>query len=1049
MIDSGGSITGRVTNITTTGNGADGALLRAVDTIVFTSDGAITTTGDNAPAIDAQGRSVTVNANVLRTAGDNSTAAQLTSLNGPTSLNAGLIQTDGNLSRGAVLFGNGTTSLTGGGIQTNGANAGAFAISNDAAACIVLGNGGCDKTVTLDNVSTNGFGSVGGLVTGAGRTNVAINALQTNGTDAAGLNIATDPTACIALGAGSCGSAFTINNLTTQGARSPGAVVNGGGPISANVGVLRTGGDQAAGLNLASDPTACAVLGAGQCGTSFTVGQLTTSGAGSTGALIRSAGPTSGNVGVLRTSGANAAGIDIASNPTTCVIAGAGACDVGLNANDVATSGDGAAGVLIQPAGNVTTTIGQLATTGNGSTGLGITQNPTTCLAIGPGACRTNATVGSASTRGANARALSINGANGPVVLNAGSVTTSGPNSDGVNVLTTTGNQTITAGPLTVTGAGSNGIVAVATGCGQLDITATAPIISAQGTAILASSACGVRIATLPGAAVAGRLAGINVASGTGSTITVGDAVSSATGPAINADGAPALVTITPTGTVNGFVDLTAGDDQLINNGTFNATGDSAFGAGNDSFVNAGRFAVRPAATTAGAVGLSGLETFANSGLVDLRNGVAGDTLTLPGIFSGTGASTLGLDVSVGAAGASSDKLVISGAATGNTTIVPNQLQANPGVLVNNFVLVDAGAGSSATAFTLGTVAVPQGLVRYGVAFNPASNDYALFGTPNTQAYELGMITAGARQLFYRTNDAAAGHMQSLRDGGTASAGDTPRRSSALWGQMYGSADRSRSRQTVSAFGQAQTISLDNTQDFFGAQIGYDFGSVTGRNGFVFGVTGGYANSTLGFRANADRLDYQAVNGGVYASVNAGPFFLNALAKYEHYFIDVVTPSAGIRQNLNGNAYGGMAEAGARLGTTGFFIEPSASIEYVRTNIDTLTAGPSMLDPERATGLRGKAGARLGTEMISGLVRTTLYVSGNVVHEFRGRDHTLFTSGGQSVNLGDQRLGTYGRGTVGFNIVSNEHVSGFVEAYGDVSKAYKGGGGRAGLSVRF
>ena len=1074
LVNSAAGANAQITNITTAGDGATGALLRAVDDVVFVSDGTISTAGANAPAIDAQGRSVAITSNTLSTVGDNADGAVLNSLDGPTSLTADLITTNGNLSDGAVLRAAGGNTLQGGAIRTGGTDAAAFNVSNDAAACVLLGAGGCTNTVNLNEVTTNGFGGVGGLVTAAGNTTVNIGALRTGGDQAAGLDLSTDPSACLALGVGNCGTAFTVQNLTTDGARSPGALVRAGGPIAADVGVLETNGDQAAGLDLASQPEACAVLGAGNCGTSFSVGQLTTNGDGSTGVLARVAGPTTGNVGVLRTNGDNAAGIDIGSDPTVCTIVGAGACDVGLVAQNVSTGGDGAGAVLINTVGNVTTNLGAITTAGDGSTGLGITQNPVACLAIGPGRCGINATTGPVTTGGNNSPGVAVDGGGdpatvttgpvttggadsdgidvgngaGPVIVDAGPVTTTGASSDGINVATTSGDQTITAGPVTVTGAGSNGIVATSPGCSTIRITARDDIASAQGTAILASSACVVTVTTLPGASVTGGTAGIDVTSGTGATITIGDAVASAAGPAIDVDGAPAMVTITPTGSVAGYVDLTDGNDTLTNNGSFDATANSNFGAGTDAVINNGRFSVRRNATAAGAVTLADLESFANSGTLDMRNGVTGDTLSIPGSFTGTGASTLGIDVAVTPAGATADKLVIGGAATGSTGIALRQLQATPGVLVNNLVVVDAGAGSSPTAFTLAGNAT-GGLVHYELAYDAAANDYALFGTPDTSAYQLAKLAGGAREVFYRTSDAVADHMQSLRDSRGGTAGDTPRRSSALWGQMFGSADRSTSRPTVTAFGQSQTMVLDNTQDFFGGQVGYDFGGVTGRDAFVFGVTGGYANSTLAYRNTADRLGYQAINGGAYASINAGPFFLGGLGKYEHYWIDVVTPSVGIRQKLDGNSYGGRAEAGLRFGSKGIFLEPAASIEYVHTDIDALNVAPATFDAEGAEGLRGKAGARLGVERTSGANTMTFYVGGHYVHEFKGDNDTLFSSGGQTVRLGDQRLGDYGRGTLGFNVNSGNRVSGFIEAFGDYSADYKGGGGRGGLSIRF
>lgn len=1102
-VDSAGAITARITAISTAGDGASGAILRAVDDVIFTVDDLVTTTGDNAPGIDIQGSSVTLNSNIIRTSGDNSNGVQLVSLDGPVNLDGNLIETNGDLSTAALVRAAGDVNVNVGVLQTQGSRAIGLDIATDPAACVLLGTGGCDVTAAADRITTNGFGGIGALVSGAtGVTTINLDVLETNGDEAAGLNLSADPVVCATLGAGACDQNFTVGSLTTQGDNSPGALVRAAGNITGSVNVLTTNGNDAFGLDLASDPDACVLLGDGNCGTAFNVGQLTTSGDGATGVLARVAGPTTGRVGLLETSGDNATGIDIAGDPTACVLLGSGACDVDLAADQVRTQGDGAAGVLIDAPANILANIGLISTSGDNATGLGITTDPTLCLILGPGSCGITAVTGPVDTDGDNSPGVEVDGGDdpidvttgpvttggdnspgvdvsgngpitvvtgpvtttgddspgvivdggaGPVVVTTtnGPITTGGSNSDGIVVTTTTGDQTIVAGPVIVTGPGSDGIVATSPGCSAIDITATGPVTSAQGTAILASSACSVTVTTLAGAPVSGGVAGIDVTSGTGATITIGDAVSSAAGPAIDIDGASALVTIASTGTVNGYVDLTDSDDRLVNNGTFNATANSNFGAGNDSIVNTGVFAVRPTATTAGGVTLTGLESFANSGRIDLRNGHTGDTLTLPGSFTGTGNSTLAVDVSLTTAGSTADRLVIGGAATGSTTIVANPLVANPGVLVNNLELVDAGAGSSSTAFSLGGGVPVAGLVSYQLVYDAAGSNYALYGTPSNQAYEFVKANEGARQIFYRTNDAWSGHMRDLRDAGAGTATDESRRGSALWGQMFGSFNKSRSRQDVSVFGQAKNVVTDNRQDFFGGQIGYDFGGVSGSQGIVFGITGGYASSTVIFSGNADRFDFDAANGGVYASLNAGPVFVNLLAKYEHYWGTAVFTGVGPRRKFDGDGYGGKAEAGIRFGGSGFYLEPNASVEYVRTDLGSLSYDPTTIDFGRTDGLRSTAGLRLGTELTSGTTRTSLYAGGSAVHEFKGRDGPDFLNSGQSLAFRNDRIGTYGHGVIGVNIVSNGRVSGFIEASGDYSKSYKGGGGRAGLSIRF
>lgn len=284
------------------------------------------------------------------------------------------------------------------------------------------------------------------------------------------------------------------------------------------------------------------------------------------------------------------------------------------------------------------------------------------------------------------------------------------------------------------------------------------------------------------------------------------------------------------------------------------------FGAGADLFTNNGVLQVGRGAAAPASVAFTGLETFANAGAIDLRNGVSGDTLTLPGSYVGTPGSSLGIDVSVQTSGINADKLVIGGAATGNTTIVLQALQANPGILVNNLVVVDAGTGSTADAFTLAGGSFSSGLVGYALGYDPVAATYGLYGTPTSQAYEFVKLGSGAREVFYRGNDAIGSHMQGDRDAASAN-DDGQRRSSAFWAQMYGSVNNNRTSQTFTAFGQTLQADLDHKQDYYGGQFGVDLGGL-GREGAIVGLTGGYANSTLGFSGNADRFGYQSVNGG-------------------------------------------------------------------------------------------------------------------------------------------------------------------------------------------
>jgi hypothetical protein len=77
------------------------------------------------------------------------------------------------------------------------------------------------------------------------------------------------------------------------------------------------------------------------------------------------------------------------------------------------------------------------------------------------------------------------------------------------------------------------------------------------------------------------------------------------------------------------------------------------------------------------------------------------------------------------------------------------------------------------------------------------------------------------------------------------------------------------------------------------------------------------------------------------------------------------------------------------------------------------------------------------------------YLDAAVVHEFKGKDGLDFISGGTFQAIENTRIGTYGQGTLGVNIVTVGALSGFAEGDANLGSAFKGGGGRIGLSVKF
>ncbi|WP_332811817.1 autotransporter outer membrane beta-barrel domain-containing protein [Sphingomonas sp.] len=774
------------------------------------------------------------------------------------------------------------------------------------------------------------------------------------------------------------------------------------------------------------------MLGAGACDTSFSVGELTTSGDGSTGALVRSAGGTTGSIGVLRTEGDDAAGVDIATDPAACLILGAGACDVGLVADDVSTGGDGAAGVLIASTGGVVTDLGRVATAGDDSAGIAIVQDPAACLAIGPGACRVQAEAddvdtggdnspgvvvespgpidvdaGEVTTGGDDSDAIHVEGGDEPVTVTAGAIVTTGDDSDGVEVVTVNGDQTLNVGPIRVSGLGSDAVVATSV-CGDIGINVRDDIVSVQGNAIIASTGCGVEVTTAPGADVAGATGGVLLTSGTGALLDIGGSVTAAAGPAIDVDGAAAEVIIRPTGSVAGAIDLTPNDDSLVNAGLFAPVGTSDFGAGADLFANDGQLRVR------GTAALQGLELLANNGSVDLADGAADDRLIVSGDFTGGAGSTLLLDVAAGTAGTPADGLVVGGNAGGTTAIELNLLGnvavANPA----GVVLVDAQTATSG-AFTL-EGPTRAGLVDYSL--RQQGGDILLVALPNAFAVEPLLAGRMGLDFWYQSADAWSESAAPRRANLTA---DRPGMS--FWVQGYGSTEESGERRDIDVFGTSSPADLRFDTDRRGVQAGIDFRTGAG---FAFGITGGYQHAASELAGS--EFDLEGHNIGAYLLYGqSSGLYAELLAKADFFDVRLRNGALFLGAEPEGKSYGVEGELGYRTAFGGFDLDLGAGLAYVSTDLDGFEASGFRYEYDDAKSLRGRLGFRASASG-SGLAP---YLDAKVLHEFNGDNDTVLSSGGFDLELADRGKRTWGRGELGL-AGSTNGSGGFVALWGEI-----------------
>ena len=507
-------------------------------------------------------------------------------------------------------------------------------------------------------------------------------------------------------------------------------------------------------------------------------------------------------------------------------------------------------------------------------------------------------------------------------------------------------------------------------------------------------------------------------------------------------------MTLNNSGTISGPLNFSAIGNVINNSGTFTTKGLNDLGVGATTFTNTGTVSILPDGVAgAQVVGLIGPSTFNNSGLLDARNGRAGDTLTLAGTFKATGASQVGLDVQLGGAGSLADKLVV-GVNTGATTIALTDVSAGPGALNSGITLVQAGAGANAASFTLAGGPIEKGFIQYDLVYNSANNTYVLVGLPGAPAYETLKFTAGAQSVWHASSDAWSTHMAELRDGRWEADPVTLQAGFHPWAQVFGSSIRRGDRETYDVFNQSQQISLSYHQDFVGFETGFDLIGRKGSVDLIGGLSAGYTHSNLRFPGADGNVDYSAPNVAGYVSALFGGAFVNVLAKYDHDELSASSELASYGRDFSGNSYGVTGEAGYRFSLGRFYAEPLGEIGYVRSDLDSFSAQGASFSPESGDSALGKLGGRVGADFrFGGGMLVAPYVGGHVVKEFDGQDAVDFSSGGYTLRFTDRRPDAFGQAEVGMDFTSWRRLSGFIQMDGDFAGHTNGLGGRLGIRL--
>jgi hypothetical protein len=1065
--------------VTTTGDGSTGIMALSKYGPVAVTSGTVSTAGDGAlgiGAISIEGN-VTVTSTTVRTTGDDALGIAAASIYGNVTVTSGTVSTTGDDALGiAAVSKYGNVSVTSGGVTTTGAG------STGISALTGLKYGGGDITISsTGTVSTTGNGA-GGIYAAAGVVpdpadsdggSVAItsNIVTTTGADAPGItaiaydNVTIGSTRVTTTGANSTGIdalamngnvAVTSGTVATNGNNSTGISAQApSGTVTVTSGTVTTHGsgstgiEAVAGSNVVVGSTAVTTTGAGSLGifaysaydnVTVTSGTVTTSGINSGGieAIAYNSGNATVTSGTVSTTGANSRGIyayAFAGNVavTSTAVTTAGANSIGI---------EGAAII-----GSTTITSGNVTTAGAGSDGIyGFAGDDVTVTSTG-----------TVRTGGLDADGIVAIAAD-RIVVNSNIIITTGNDSAGIYatelgsggqtgipggsaVLGPNGGITITSNNITTSGSGSVGIDAFAVS-GDIEITSTGAIATsgANSHGIVTLTRAGITTLDVNNISVTGPTAdAIRVTSAGASTITIRGLVQATNGFEVQANGGAATVNITATGTVRGAIDLTDNADRVNNAGIFDAIGTSLFGAGTDIFANSGT-----TRSTNGAAVLAALEQFNNSGLVEMRDGAVGDTLNVTGAFTGSGASRLGVDSNISN---NTSDVLITGVSSGST-ILDVTLIGAPVFNLTGTLVVDATAGTSATAFTLASTATSSPWVTLNLLFDAPNNNFLLVGLPTQPVFESVMTGEMMLNFWYTSADAITAQLEAARDGLAPNGGTTVGNLAGGgrfggWVQILAGKRERDAAQSFTSGGNTSVFDTSYEQDYQGIQGGLDYQS----GGAIIGLSFGAGRSEADFETTFNGLKIDGMNLAAYAAFTSGSFFINGLAKVDWANVESF-PGAGLSARFDATSWGLRANLGFRFELGGhMFAEPSASLSWVNVDIDDYTVSGATVAFDDITSLRGVAGLRIGGEFPSGSGTFTPFVGLHAIEEFDGDVRNNFTIG-TTIGILQDAPGTYGEASAGINY-STGRLEAFIRGELDFGGETEGLSGRAGVRLRF
>jgi hypothetical protein len=746
----------------------------------------------------------------------------------------------------------------------------------------------------------------------------------------------------------------------------------------------------------------------------------------------------------------NSAAITSGDNGIEADASGTGAITIANNAGGVISAGsDGIRALSTGGAVTVTTN----ATVAGGSDGI---QTGTTGTAVSTVNVNASVTSGGAGAAGVNAATtgtglIDVNVANG-VTLAATNGSAVRTTSNGGAVTVDLGTGGVGAPATTVRGLGAAAdswvldLNNAAGGTTTVNIASNATVRSNDNTA---AGYDDLAIRGVGGSVVinnAGRLQGrVNFSGLTGNVVLNNSSSTSwhTTGASVFSGGADVL-----NNTASGVIFTNAGG----------AATSWDFGAGADTFTNAGILVVGEPTLAASTLTITNLEAWNNSGSIffgssgtTASDGQINDRIDFgSGTFTGSGSSRLFMDVNLGAVTQTScaaltaaDCFDATGASTaGSTTIRVNDTSGavfgafNP----TGIVVVDVtGAGAtSATNFSLlagqpfwradansADGVLDKGLFFYDLTLN--GKQHLLVGLPDGEAFEFSTVGQAAQAAWYTTTGTWFDRQADLRsqlDNAEAGAG--------VWMKITGSSADRDLENSYELFGVTYSFDTSYDQQTISVIGGVDFvGAATADTQWVLGGMIGYVDSDVNFDASPTVASMEGAVYGLYGTYLNKNWFVDGVLAFNSLDLDYTAPTlSGDTFASDIDTWGLQVEGGYTFALGGTaFVEPLASLSYLSTDIGTISVPGADIEWDDQTSLRGSLGARLGATASQPTFDATFSVTGRIWNEFEGENDVTIFSGGPDLTLTDDFSGSFGEISGSVNLFSNKAAfSAFVNA---------------------